>query len=106
MSKVKDNWLLAVFKKLVEEGENENIEEIKAPKESAFLSQLKKQTLESINSENDTSNKKAGKIGGLKKKYETPAIEVEEMSQEKLEEMKKKLEKQRESNSGEKEISE
>ena len=93
MRKVKENWLLAIFKKL---GETEYIEEeTSAPEhvESSFLSDLKKQTAASINSEKETNGKKGGKSGGLKKKYDTPTIEVEEMSQEKLEEMRKKIEK-------------
>ena len=95
MARVKENWLLAIFKKLAE---TENIEEeINAPKhkESSFLSDLRKETASSIQSEKETKGKKGGKSGGFKKNLETPTIEVEDMTQEKLEEMKRKLEEGR-----------
>ena len=43
-----------------------------------------------INIENKSS-KKGGKSGGLGNKIKTPTIDVQEMSSEKLEEMRKKL---------------
>ena len=96
MARLKENWLLAIFRKL---GETEYIEdEPDTPEyvESGFLSDLKNQATSSINSEKEQNGKKGGKSGGFKKEYKTPTIEVAEMSQEKLEKMKRKLEEGRE----------
>ena len=96
MARVRFDFLLDVIRKLGEDNKEENIN---APEyaESSFLSDLKKQTADYIkHEEKETNGKKGSKVGGLKKKYETPTIDVEEMSQEKLEEMRKKLEDSRE----------
>ncbi len=102
MTKVKENWLLAVFKKL---GETEIEEGNNAPEYigSSFLSDLENQTSDYINSEEKkTKGKKGGKAGGLKEKYETPNLETKNMSLEQLEKMRKKLELNRDSKSEEK----
>ena len=96
MAKVRENRLIAIFKKL---GETEYIEEeinIPQHEESSFLRELRKQTASSIQSEKETNGKKGGKSGGFKKNLETPTKEIEDMTQERLEEMKRKLEEGRE----------
>ena len=54
MAKVRENWLLAIFKKLAET-EKDIDEKINTPKyeESSFLSELRKETASSIQSEKE-----------------------------------------------------
>ena len=72
---------------------SENIEEIRDEELKKAISNADKmgeEVIKPINSENNSS-KKSGKNGGLSKKIKTPTIDVHEMSSEKLEEMRKKL---------------
>ena len=68
---------------------SENIEEIRDEELKKAISNADKMGEEVIKPIN--SSKKSGKNGGLSKKIKTPTIDVHEMSSEKLEEMRKKL---------------